>query len=248
MSDADFTNEQVNREVVGVFTTTATGSQNNFSVEGASFVRCNNASLLTITGFAAGVAGQRLTIVSVGAGQVDLANQSGSSTDVNRIINGVTGTISLAAGSGRAVLIYDATTQRWRVIEHEQGAWITPVFSAGEYTGVSPMVWTVDAGDIAGFAYLLCGRSLHVRIAIQSSSISGTPGSTLRRALPVGLVGAPQQQVFPVALLINNGTFTFDSYGQVGVSGTVMEFVRVGGLSVSTNTTGVYAQTTIEVT
>jgi hypothetical protein len=68
-------------------TTTSTGNLDDFDFSGADLLRCNNASLLTIRGLQAGVSGQVLTIVSVGAGQVDLSHQdTGDGTAANRLI------------------------------------------------------------------------------------------------------------------------------------------------------------------
>jgi hypothetical protein len=108
-------------------TTTSTGTQNDFApgLVGNTIVRCNNATLLTITGLAAGYDGQLVKFISVGAGQVDFPHQSASSAAANRQINVATsGNTSLAAGSGIAEYAYDATTARWRLTTHEQGAWI----------------------------------------------------------------------------------------------------------------------------
>jgi hypothetical protein len=167
-------------------TTTATGNQDNFAFNGADQLRCNNASLLSLRGLVAGVAGQRLTVLSVGTGQVDLVNQDTNSSAANRLINGVAGTISLAAGSGRAILEYDGDTQRWRVIEHEQGAWITPAFNAGDYTAIGSMTWTVGSGDVSACAYYLKGRMLTLSFIINTSTVGGTVNTELRRTIPGG--------------------------------------------------------------
>lgn len=177
-------------------TTTSTGNQDNFSFSSSDEILCNNASLLTLRGLSAGAAGQRLMLISIGAGQVDISNQDANSTAANRIINGVTGTISLAAGVGRALLEYDATTARWRVIEHEQGAWITPTFAAGDYTGNASMTWTVASGDVTRCAYWLKGRTLHVSLTLATTTVGGTPSTALQRVIPnsltaVGTAGGP---------------------------------------------------------
>lgn len=165
-------------------TTTSTGNQDNFGFSSADLLRCNNASLLTIRGLAAGVAGQRLAIVSVGSGQVDLAHENTNSTNVNRIINGVVGTISLTPGRGRAILEYDGSSQRWRVIHHEQGASITQTFSASDFTGSGSMTWTVDSGDVEAFTYYLRGNQLSVDFRIANTSVGGTLSNVLQIRVP----------------------------------------------------------------
>ncbi len=229
-------------------TTTSTGNQDNVDFSGVDSLRCNNASLLTLRGLLAGVPGQRLTIVSVGAGQVDIANEDANSTAANRVINGVTGTISLAPGSGRLDLQYDGTTQRWRAINHEQGAWITPAFSAANFTANGSMTWTVDAGDVTTYAYRLSGRTLSVAFSIVSTSVGGTLNTQLRLAIPGG---------FTAAKTVTSWQFAFDngvrnaSRCEVTASTTVIYFrVDTAGTSnwsASTNNTAVTGEIIIEV-
>lgn len=182
-----------------VVTTTATGTQNDLSLASCStsapcVLRANNATDLTINGFSALTSGQRLTVVSVGAGNVFLAHQNSSSTASGRLINfATTGNTPLAAGSGVATYVYDGTTSRFRLESHEQGAWLTPTFAAGDYTAASGN-WTVDSGDVAGFRYRLSGRRLEVQMLITGTDVSATP-ATLKRAVPGGytLVAGPSQ-------------------------------------------------------
>lgn len=140
-----------------VQTTTLTGTQNDLVLNaGASVLRCNNASLLTITGLTEGFDGQRLIIRSVGAGQVDLSHQAGASTSTRRLVNYATSAAtSLAAGIGTAEYEYDVTSARWSLVGHEQGAWIawTPVL--GGTGGTSGQTYTTQSG-----AYILRGRTV----------------------------------------------------------------------------------------
>jgi hypothetical protein len=97
-------------------TTTVVGSQNDFALTaGTTLLRCNNATLLTLTGLAAGVDDQRLDLIALGAGGVTLTDQDAGSVAANRIITGTGAPLVLAAGLGLARLVYDATTARWRV-------------------------------------------------------------------------------------------------------------------------------------
>ena len=72
----------------GSYTSTATGNVDDLDFLRARYIRMNNANLATVRGLKAGVDGQLVTIVSVGAGQVDLAHQNtGDGTAANRLIN-----------------------------------------------------------------------------------------------------------------------------------------------------------------
>lgn len=170
-------------------TTTSTGSQNNFSITSASreadVLRCNNATDLTLTGIAAPASpvkpGKRLYIFSVGAGNVFLAHQSGSSTAANQLFNLATSANTpLAAGKGVACYVYDDTADRWRLAFHDQGTWITPTFAAGDYTGSGSLTWTLTGADVTSQTYKLSGRTLQVSFELGTTSTGGTASTELR--------------------------------------------------------------------
>lgn len=233
-------------------TTTSTGTQNNFSISEADVLRCNNASLLTLNGIVAPASpakpGKRLIIVSVGAGQVDLANENASSTAANRIINGVTGTISLAAGSGRALLEYDDTTDRWRVIAHEQGAAITATFAAGNFTS-SAGTWTVASGDVTTCAYYLCDRMLTLQFYIVTTSVTGTPTALqINNGAYGGFTNA--KTTLNMCAGSNAGGGNETCIATTAASGTLLAISQLdtGTWSNATDTTAVYGTVTFEVT
>ncbi len=191
-------------------TTTSTGTQNDFVLLGrASELRCNNATLLTLTGLTAGTDGQQLTIVAVGAGQVDIPNLSGSSAAGNKIANGIAGPRSLVGGSGSMTVVYDVATTRWIVLAHSQGAAISVTYAAGNFTASGSMTWTVDAGDQSVFQYHLNGNILTVFFAIVTSSIGGTPANSLLITIPAGHL--------PAFFSLNAGTYlTSTGVAEVG--------------------------------
>jgi hypothetical protein len=243
-------------ETVTILTTTATGTQNNLNpgtLGTLNVLRCNNATLLTLTGLtnngATPTDGAMVWVESVGAGQVDIANQNASSTAANRVINNVTGTISLAAGCGRALLCYDGTAARWRVLEHEQGAYIHPAYNAGDFTGFLSMTWTVDAGDVFGYSYYLKGRQLTVAINIANSTVGGTPSQSLLVAVPGGFTSAAH--VVSVGTGRDNGAAleTIQLTAQGGGASVIQCNRGFNGTfwSASTNQTSVDAQITFEV-
>lgn len=92
-------------------TTPNTGNQAAFAST-SSWLRCNNATTITFQGIAAMADGYLLHITAVGAGTVDITHQNGSATAVDRIITPTAGTLTVT----QAILRYDGTTQRWRVM------------------------------------------------------------------------------------------------------------------------------------
>jgi hypothetical protein len=155
----------------------------------------NNASLATIRGLKAGRAGQRVTIVSVGAGHVALAHQNGGSAAANRLQNFATsGVTYLATAVGMATYVYDGTAAFWRLEHHDQGAFITPTFAAGDFTAGGAMTWTVAGGDIITDRFFLNGR--HLTYLLETNATTTTGGvadPTLRRLLPYTTAAQSQQ-------------------------------------------------------
>ena len=166
-------------------TTTSTGTVNDYSLDdNYILLRCNNASDLTLTGFQ--VLGQTpsinsiVTIVSIGAGNVFLSHQNTGSTAANRLINFVTSAATpLAAGVGTATYIYDTTTDRWRLIAHDQGGFITPTFDANNYVAETAGTLTVAAGDVTTQAYLLEGKKLTVQMKLDTMTLSSSSTVTV---------------------------------------------------------------------
>lgn len=159
-----------------VQTTTATGATNNLALTtNVAMLRFNNATLITVSGFSAGVDGQVLDVESIGAGMVSFLHQSASSTSTGRMINFVTSAATnLAAGVGTARFIYDGTTARWRMIAHVQGDWIVPAYASGDFTS-NTGTWTVQSGDRLGMAYYVEGRKITVTFQLDSTDITGSP-------------------------------------------------------------------------
>lgn len=232
---------------VTIQTTTSTGTQNNFAATAARHLglRCNNASLLTITGIAAGTDGDVIDVISVGAGQVDFSHQAGGSTAANRLINAATvGLTSLGAGAGAARYIYDGTTARWRLTAHEQGAWIAVPHSGANFTSDSG-TWTVDSGDQIIFRYLLRGRTMTVALETFQTSKSAA-SADLRVAIPASH-SAPLQ-VYDAGVRADDGAGTWEG-AYVTTLGTTMYFRRMAATnwSIRTNAGAVQVTTSFEV-
>jgi hypothetical protein len=191
--------------VPSVFSLTTTGNIDNLDFQNADMIRFNNATLSTLRGLKAGYSGQRVTIVSIGAGHVFLAHQNANSDATNRLLNWVTsGSTPLATATGVATYQYDGVTLRWRIVDHCQGAGITPAFAAGDYTASGSMTWTVGSGDVSTNTYLVHGKYLLRSFFIGSTTVGGTPSNELRSANPNGYTAA--NRVFNAGVMNDNGT------------------------------------------
>lgn len=233
----------------GTASTTTTGTVDDLAFSNARVLRCNNATLLTIRGLAAGIDGQRLTIISVGAGQVDFAHENANSAAANRLVNFATvGLTSLAPGKGRLEYQYDAGTARWQLITHEQGDWITPTFAAGDYTGSASMTWTLAGGDVLFFAYWLRGKQLTVLFDLETTSVGGTPAASLQRLVPGGhTTNVASRNPISVS---DNGTLSIGYVTCPTTSNTLMQFRKDAAAAVwtaATNTTAVIGEVVIGV-
>jgi hypothetical protein len=71
---------------------------------------------------------------------------------------------------------------------HEQGAWVTPPYSAADYTA-QVGAWVVQAGDVLARRYRLSGRTLHVNIYVVTSDVTGA-SAYLQTAIPGGFTAA----------------------------------------------------------
>lgn len=232
------------------FTITTTGTLNDWApgVVGNLLLRVNNAATLTITGVTAGYAGQLLLIEPVGAANVFTKHQNAGSAAANRFQNQATiGDTPLSTG-GSALYSYDATLGAWRLIAHEQGAWITETFSAGNYTNNNATAWTLTAGDELQRAYLLRGHTLQVTLQIATSTV-GSGATSLRVAIPNG---------FQAMKLFASGCFYQDNGattagGQIRATAAFPAFVEffhadpTATWAVATDTTSVYGTLSFEV-
>lgn len=233
-----------------VVTTTSTGTQNNFNpgIVGNTIVRCNNASLLTITGFPAGTSGQLLLLQGLNA-TVALAHNSGSSSAGNKLANIATSGNTPFTAGGSALYVYDATDQGWRLVTHEQGSIIAPAFAAGDYTGQTTMTWTVASGDVGLVGYLLRGRTMTLFFRVSTTTVGGTPTGAL--ILGNGLFGGftgTGNALANTYTFLNNGVVGngFARAGSVGVN----LFLSLAGTAwaASTDNTYIEGQITFDVT
>lgn len=229
-------------------TFTTTGNIDDLNFSNANLIRMNNATDATIRGLLAGIHGQIVTIVSIGAGNVFLANQNAGSSAGNRLINTVTsGNTPLAAGFGTGTYQYDDTTDRWRLITHEQGAPLTVAFSAGDYTAGGAQTWTVQAGDVTTSKYYIKGNLIWFQLALDNTSVGGTPDTRLIVAPAVwgGYTNTVSGHSVIGQVLDNNnsviGSFTF-------TASLTIRLLAGGNWAAAANTTAAYLNLWFQVT
>jgi len=219
-------------------TTSATGAQNNFDLDAEfTFLRCTGAapvfSGFTVNG-SAPTAGCRVIIHCIGT-TAKVAHQDTGSTDVNRII-AVSTTGQIVGLGGTIELIYDGTTNRWRIDDVHPGKAIDVAFSAGNFTA-SAGDWTLTSPDQVVFRYQQEGRRVYLEFNFNNTTVSATPNG-LRFALAATTGFTVSGRVLQPCRLDDNGTA---SLGQADFN-SVESFVQLsklsGNWSTATDNTG----------
>jgi hypothetical protein len=225
---------------------TATGAQNNWApgLVANTMILWSGASAATITGMAGGVAGQHVTIKNTGSAVISFSHNSGSSAAGNKLSNMVTSADTPVAANGYITFVYDATATLWRVVNHNQGSFITPTFAAGNFTATGSMTWTVDSGDVSACRYLLSGKTLIFSFTILTSTLGGTTNTTAR--IGNGAFGGfTLDSAIFLAFMINNGDAPANQVCYAGTGGTTVDIIKLQQTNQTLTTNGYYVYGTV---
>ena len=240
---------------------TTTGTQNNVSittggVEADVFAWGGSADT-TITGFAAPSSPAKpwkplIILNGSNTANVFLAHLSGSSSAANQMNNLATSAPTPLGLRGAAIYVYSSGTNTWRQVFHEQGGWITPSFSAGNYTATSAGTWTVASGNVITRAYRLQGKTLTTSWYLNGTTITGSTASTTGLVMSSGSYGGftTAKTMLNVTTGINGGGVNVACYAQTSAGATSIQInqLTVGQWINSAGLTNVYGQLTFEVT
>jgi hypothetical protein len=91
-------------------------NQNDYALPTGDIIRLAATTAVTITGIVAGYDGQAELLINVGSIAITLAHASTSSAAANRLAVPWAGNYVLDANGGSALLVYDATSQVWRIV------------------------------------------------------------------------------------------------------------------------------------
>lgn len=124
--------------------------------------------------------------------------------------------------------------------------WLSPTFNAADFTANGSMTWTLQAGDVATYAYRIDGKMMTVLVTLATTTVGGTLNSQLLVKVPAGRTAA-KRAINPCFLIDNNARAS--AYLDVAVGGTVISVNRLDGanFTASTNLTAVYGQITFEI-
>jgi hypothetical protein len=85
------------------------------------------------------------------------------------------------------------------------GEWTDVPYNAADFYASGSMTWTVEAGDLRGYRYMIVGKTLFIQFAIVGSSVGGTASTALMIKLPAGLVVSNPSSVLSTAIFANDG-------------------------------------------
>jgi hypothetical protein len=227
---------------------TDTGAVNNWApgLDGNTYVPWNGAADVTISGLAGGVAGQIVWGKNLSATKVMyFLHASGLSSAANQFNNIATSGATPVAPGGLFGFLHNGTA--WQLFLHAQGALVTPSYAAGNFAG-SAGTWTVDAGDVGTYAYLLTGRNLKVWFALNTTSVAA-PGSGLNITLPAGFTSVGGKTFLGMFIYNDNGGATTVGQSQIDPGATAIRLLKFGfgNWTAATNTTGTFGLVDLEV-
>ena len=160
----------------------STGTVNNFAInEHATQLILTNATDVTFTGFSAGWNGQILKVLARGAGNAYFMPSNGGSVAANQLINYFTvGPTPIAGGFGDLTICYSTIDNKWHLIEHNQGSFISIPFASCTYDSNTGAFWTVASGDVISQKFYVVGRTLFIHITISNTTTLAGVGARLR--------------------------------------------------------------------
>lgn len=223
-------------------TSSVTGTNNNLAlgVVGDTYCEWSGASDATFTGVTGGAVGLRLIIKNTGSKVLYFAHQSGSSSAANQFTNIVTSSTTPIAAGGSITYVHNGTN--WILVQHEQGAAITPTFSASDYfaTGAT---WTVASGDVVNFSWKLTGKMLQVNIWLDTTTFSGT-ASVLSINIPNSYTRSVPSLALSFQFVDNGVTTTAIGYAPIA-SSTEIRISRLDGANFTASTDNTYVRGTV---
>jgi hypothetical protein len=218
-----------NPTIIGItkLATSVTGTQNDYTpgLLGHTVEYWSGASDAAFTGLVGGVAGQLYTLKNTGTKIATFTHQSGSSAAGHKFTNPVTSAVVPVAPKGSVTFQYDGTD--WQMIAHNQGTPISPAFAAGVFTGLNSMTWTVDAGDVQGFLYVLDAMRglLTVFCSLNTTTVGGVLDTQLRVTIPGGFTSATPQ-INAGGRVSDNGSETVGLVFVAGSGGSLIQIMR----------------------
>lgn len=144
--------------------------------------------------------------------------------------------------SGNAATVTNLTVTS--ATEVGQG-WTTPSFDAANFTGDSGS-WTVEAGDVITYAYMITGKMMTVAFYLSTTTVATTPTS-LQIKIPASKT-SPKYMFGTYTYLDNGGAITVGHCYVIAANTVIrLNLINDGTWAAATNTTQVRGQITFEI-
>lgn len=127
------------------------------------------------------------------------------------------------------------------------GEWVTPTYSAANFAAATGN-WTVDVGDVVVYRYTMIGKTMHLDLYLDSTSVSATP-AYLTVAIPGGFTAA-NRVIVPIIVNDNSGATKQIGAAYAANTATVINLyssANFGAWQTSANLTSIYASIILEV-
>ena len=112
--------------------------------------------------------------------------------------------------------------------------WTTPAFNAADFTASGSMTWTVEAGDVMTYQYMIIGKTMWVNFRLYTTVVGGTPSANLLIKIPSGKVTQGTAEHGGVFLLDNAAYAPCRAISQ----GTYIYITRSDGANFTASPTG----------
>lgn len=123
------------------------------------------------------------------------------------------------------------------------GAWTMVPFNAANFTANGAMTWTVESGDIGNVSYTRIGDVVFMQVWLNTTSVGGTPNTTLSMAFPAGLASQAGNGSFSGSYHYqDNGTYGTGLWTVLSSVAAVNFFKQdLSSWQAATNTTTIHA-------
>ena len=125
-------------------------------------------------------------------------------------------------------------------------AWTTPSYDANNFYSAGGQTWTVEAGDVTTYAYIIIGKTMTLNFAIVSSTVGGTPAAGLLLKIPEGKTIA-KTLLFPIFAINGTGVISYGNAAAGNTYVTLQKNVAGDVWAASTNATQVHGLLTVEI-
>ena len=139
------------------------------------------------------MAGRSLTIANVGSRRIQIFPDPNDAFGPTAALDA-----SYFIEPGNCVHFIGRDDVRWSIASTTAlGNWIDAPFSAGDFTASGSMTWTVDAGDVIFYRYMVLGNTMWMTWFIDNTTVGGSLSNVLRLGVPGGYeVDGPTRAVY----------------------------------------------------